>query len=126
MRLYLRLLPRCVQNSTTGSSLRRRNSDGTIPAHSTPPICGLYLNRLLPVGDPLPVRYDLARHVSNYGATLLSRVTLTGKTSTALTAEWKPYREAKGQMRAPSVRQLPDSSVTPVTKFMTDYYLSQY
>jgi para-nitrobenzyl esterase len=72
--------------------------------------------------------YDLARHVSNYVSNFIKSGNPNGQDIDGTPmAEWKPYREAKGQMRYghPS-GQLPDSSVTPVTKFMTDYYLSQY
>lgn len=72
--------------------------------------------------------YDMARYICNYVSNFIKYGNPNGKDIDGTQmAEWKPYREAKGQMRyGDKCEQLPDSSVTPVTEFLTDFYLSQY
>jgi len=72
--------------------------------------------------------YDLARHICNYVSNFIKCGNPNGADADGTPmAEWKPYRKAKGQMRyGDTCEQLPDSSVTPVTRFLTDFYLSQY
>lgn len=72
--------------------------------------------------------YDLARHMCNYVSNFIKTGNPNGNDADGTPMPlWKPYRECKGQMHYGDVcSQLDDGSVKPVTKFLTEFYLSQY
>lgn len=73
--------------------------------------------------------YDLARHICNYVSNFIKTGDPNGPDADGTPmAEWKPYTQCKGQMRysEKGSGQLGDDTVTPVTRFLTDFYLSQF
>lgn len=73
--------------------------------------------------------YDLARHMCNYVSNFIKTGDPNGDDADGTPmAEWKPYTQCKGQMRysEQGSGQLGEDSVTPVTRFLTDFYMDQY
>lgn len=73
--------------------------------------------------------YDLARHICNYISNFIKTGDPNGSDADGTPmAKWKPYTQCKGQMRynEEGSHQLGDESVTPVIRFLTDFYLSRH
>ena len=71
--------------------------------------------------------YDLARQMCSYVSNFIKTGDPNGKdVDGSALPEWKSYSTCKGQMRyATPCKQLDDLSVSPVMRFLTDFYLHQ-